>query len=193
VFLAVFVLAVPGVLGLIPLAALAGILLVIGFKLAHPNDFRHAWHVGKVDFLLMLITAFTVLLTDLLIGVATGIVLGLLWAVVKGTSIGNLIKPDIAVDERGDNIVIELRKALGFHNFIPLRSKLDNLPLGKTVTLDFTGVHYIDPTVLERIRDFELGYIADGGTVVRVGDEQLVPDSDHEFATRTAPKPSTRA
>ena len=192
-FLAVFVLAVPGVLGLIPLAALAGILLVIGFKLAHPNDFRHAWHVGKVDFLLMLITAFTVLLTDLLIGVATGIVLGLVWAVVKGTSIGNLFKPDIAVNERGDTIVIELRKALGFHNFIPLRSKLDNLPLGKTVTLDFTGVHYIDPTVLERIRDFELGYIADGGTVVRVGDEQLVPDSDHEFATRTAPKPATRA
>ncbi|MGI8876612.1 MAG: SulP family inorganic anion transporter [Egibacteraceae bacterium] len=188
VFLAVFVLAAPGLLELIPLAALAGILLVIGFKLAHPNDFRHALHVGKVDFALMVITAFTVLLTDLLIGVATGIILGLVWAVVRGTSLGNLFKPAITLTEQGDQITIELRKALGFHNFIPLRSKLDTLPPGKTVTLDFTGIHYIDPTVMERLHDFEVSYALDGGTVVRVGDERLTADSDHEFATRTASK-----
>jgi MFS superfamily sulfate permease-like transporter len=188
VFLAVFVLAAPGLLELIPLAALAGILLVIGFKLAHPNDFRHALHVGKVDFALMVITAFTVLLTDLLIGVASGIILGLVWAVVRGTSLGNLFKPTITLTEQGDQITIELRKALGFHNFIPLRSKLDTLPPGKTVTLDFTGVHYIDPTVMERLHDFEVSYALDGGTVVRVGDERLTADSDHEFATRTASK-----
>ncbi len=188
VFLAVFVLAAPGLLELIPLAALAGILLVIGFKLAHPNDFRHALHVGKVDFALMVITAFTVLLTDLLIGVASGIILGLVWAVVRGTSLGNLVKPAITLTEQGDQITIELRKALGFHNFIPLRSKLDTLPPGKTVTLDFTGIHYIDPTVLERLHDFEVSYALDGGTVVRVGDERLTADSDHEFATRTASK-----
>ncbi len=188
VFLAVFVLAAPALLELIPLAALAGVLLVIGFKLAHPNDFRHALHIGKVEFALMIITAFTVLLTDLLIGVATGIVLGLVWAVVKGTSVGNLFKPAIAVTEEGEQITIQLRKALGFHNFIPLRSKLDALPLGKTVTLDFAGVHYVDPTVMERLHDFEVGYTADGGTVRRVGDERLAADSHHEFATRTAPK-----
>jgi MFS superfamily sulfate permease-like transporter len=193
VFLAGFVLAAPSVLELIPLAALAGILLVIGFKLAHPNDFRHALHVGKVDFALMLVTAFTVLLTDLLIGVATGIVLGLSWAVIRGTSLGNLFKPAIAVSEEGEEISIQLRKALGFHNFIPLRSKLDALPLGKTVTLDFSGVHYVDPTVMERLHDFEVGYIADGGRVVRVGDGHLTPDSHHEFSTRTAPKSSARA
>lgn len=188
VFLAVFVLAAPGLLELIPLAALAGILLVVGFKLAHPGDFRHALHVGKVDFVLMVITAITVLLTDLLIGVATGIVLGLLWAVVKGTSVGNLFKPAVAVTEQGEEVNFQLRKALGFHNFIPLRSKLDALPTGKTVTLDFTGVHYVDPTVMERLHDFELAYTADGGTVVRVGDERLTAESHHEFATRTAPR-----
>ncbi len=192
VFLAVFVLAAPGLLELIPLAALAGILLVVGFKLAHPNDFRHALHVGKVDFVLMLVTAVTVLLTDLLIGVATGIVLGLIWAVVKGASLGNLFKPAVAVIEQGDDVTVELRKALGFHNFIPLRSRLDAMPPGKTVTLDFAGVHYVDPTVMERLRDFELGYLADGGRVVRVGDGHLTANSSHEFAMRTAPKASSR-
>ncbi|MCA1572585.1 MAG: SulP family inorganic anion transporter [Chloroflexi bacterium] len=188
VFLGVFVLAAPGLLELIPLAALAGILLVIGFKLAHPKEFLHALHVGKVEFVLMVITAFTVLLTDLLIGVATGIILGLIWAVVKGTSLGNLFKPAISVTEQGEQITIQLRKALGFHNFIPLRSKLDGMAPGKTVTLDFSGVHYIDPTVMERLHDFEVAYTADGGTVVRVGDERLSADSHHEFSTRTAPK-----
>ncbi len=192
VFLGLFVLAAPGLLEYIPLAALAGILLVVGFKLAHPNDFRHALQVGKVDFVLMVVTALAVLLTDLLIGVASGIVLGLLWAVVKGTSVGNLFKPAVAVDQQDEEINIELRKALGFHNFIPLRSKLDGLPTGKTVKLDFTDVHYVDPTVMERIHDFEAGYTADGGRVVRVGDGHLTADSPHEFATRTAPKSSSR-
>jgi len=185
VFLAGFVLAAPGLLEMIPLAALAGILLVVGFKLAHPSDFLHALHVGKASFVLMIITAFTVLLTDLLIGVATGIVLGLIWAVVKGTSVGNLFKPSLDVRQGDDRITIELRKALGFHNFIPLRTTLDSLPPRKTVTLDFTGVHYVDPTVMERLHDFALGYASDGGTVRRVGDEGLVADSVHAFATRT--------
>jgi MFS superfamily sulfate permease-like transporter len=80
--------------------------------------------------------------------VATGIILGLIWAVVKGTSVGNLFKPAVTVADREDETRIVLQKALGFHNFIPLRSRLDTLPLGRRVTLDFSGVHYIDPTVL---------------------------------------------
>ncbi|MCA1674422.1 MAG: SulP family inorganic anion transporter [Actinobacteria bacterium] len=186
-FLFLFVLALPGVLELIPLAALAGILLVVGFKLAHPADFKHAWDIGKVDFLLMLVTAFTVLLTDLLIGVATGIVLGLLHAVFRGTSVGNLFKPRMQVDDDDERVTLRFRGALGFHNFIPLRSVLDNMPRGRRVTLDFREVHYVDATVLERLHDFEVDYAYDGGTVMRVGEEALSP-GPHPFSTRTAAK-----
>ncbi|HVF31912.1 MAG TPA: SulP family inorganic anion transporter [Acidimicrobiales bacterium] len=184
-FLAVFVLAVPGVLELIPLAALAGVLLVIGFKLAHPNDFLHALKVGKVEFVLMLVTAFTVLLTDLLIGVATGIVLGLAHAVARGTRPGNLFAPKKTVLEEDGKVTVALKGALGFHNFIPLRSVLDSMPPAKTVVLDFSGVHYVDPTVMERLHDFEEAYVTDGGTVVRVNDGKLRGDTEHPFATRT--------
>lgn len=186
-FLFLFVLAVPGVLEVIPLAALAGILLVVGFRLAHPMDFKHAWDIGKVEFALMIITAFTVLLTDLLIGVATGIVLGILYALFRGTSVANLFKPKMDVTDRGEEVSVKLRGALGFHNFIPLRSVLDNMPRGRTVTLDFTDVHYIDPTVLERIHDFEIDYAYDGGTVRRIGEDALIR-GPHPFSMRTAPK-----
>ncbi|MBA2311339.1 MAG: SulP family inorganic anion transporter [Actinobacteria bacterium] len=186
-FLFLFVLALPGVLELIPLAALAGILLVVGFKLAHPADFKHAWDIGPVDFLLMIITAFTVLLTDLLIGVATGIVLGLLHALFRGTTLRNLFRPRMKVVDGGDQVTVVFRGALGFHNFIPVRSVLDNMPRGRTVTLDFSGVHYIDPTVLERMHDFEIDYAYDDGSVRRFGEESLQP-GPHPFSTRTAPK-----
>ncbi|MCA1573050.1 MAG: SulP family inorganic anion transporter, partial [Acidobacteria bacterium] len=183
-FLLAFVLLVPGVLQMIPLAALAGVLLVIGFKLAHPNDFIHALHIGKVEFGLMLITAFTVLLTDLLIGVALGIVLGLIVALVRGTSLGNLFKPDMQVVEEGDTITVKFRRALGFNNFIGIRGKLDALPRGKKVVLDFSGVQVIDPTAMERLYDFEREYIDAGGQVERRGTEHLRAESEHEFGTR---------
>jgi MFS superfamily sulfate permease-like transporter len=178
------VLLVPGVLQMIPLAALAGVLLVIGFKLAHPNDFIHALHIGKVEFALMLITAFTVLLTDLLIGVALGIILGLIVALVRGTSLGNLFKPDMQVVEEGDTITVKFRRALGFNNFVGIRGKLDALPRGKKVVLDFSGVQLIDPTAMERLHDFEREYTDAGGQVERRGTEHLRAESEHEFGTR---------
>jgi MFS superfamily sulfate permease-like transporter len=188
VFLLLFVLAAPGALELIPNAALAGVLLVVGFKLAHPKEFLHALHVGKVDFALMVITALAVLFTDLLIGVGTGIILGLIYAVIRGTAVGNLFKAKVGVAEEGETIRIGFRGALGFHNFIKIRSILDDLPPAKAVTLDFSAVHYVDPTVMERLHDFEVAYTIDGGTVARAGDAHLKADGHHEFATRTAPK-----
>ncbi|MFN2390133.1 MAG: SulP family inorganic anion transporter [Actinomycetota bacterium] len=185
-FLFVFVLAIPTVLEQIPLAALAGILMVVGFKLAHPKDFKHALDVGKVDFVLMTVTALTVLLTDLLIGVATGIVLGVLHALVRRVRPGNLLKPRMEVRHEGDRVHVAFTGALGFHNFIPVRSLLDGMPRGKQVTFDFSGVHYIDPTVLERLHDFEVDYSYDGGVVERVGVGHLKPDGDHRFSTRVA-------
>ncbi len=189
VFLALFVLAAPGLLELIPLAALAGVLLVVGFKLAHPRDFLHALHVGKFEFLIMLVTALTVLFTDLLIGVATGIALALVVSLIRGGSPANLFKVKMTVaEEEDDTIRVVLRGVLGFHNFIELRATLDGLPAGRTVVLDFTKVHYVDPTVLERVFDFQAAYTEEGGTVVRVGEQNLRPAGLHEFSARTAAK-----
>jgi MFS superfamily sulfate permease-like transporter len=106
---------------------------------------------------------------------------------VKGVAAGNLFKPRVKVTEEGEQVTVQFRGALGFHNFIPVRSVLDDMPRGRTVLLDFTGVHYIDPTVLERLHDFEIDYAQDGGTVRRIGDVEL-QKGPHPFSTRTVPK-----
>jgi MFS superfamily sulfate permease-like transporter len=173
-FILLFVALVPGVLEMIPLAALAGILIVIGFRLAHPKEFVHASHIGREELLFMVVTMIIVVVEDLLVGVILGVVVGLVVAVVRGTSIGNLFRPSMEVSEDSDGTtVVKFRRALGFGNFVGVRGKLDELPQGKKVVLDFSEAHFVDHTVVERLEDWEAEYVRDGGEVERRGLDHL--------------------
>ena len=192
-FLLAFVALVPGLLQTIPNAALAGILLVVGFKLAHPKEFVGALRIGPVELVLMAVTAAIVVLEDLLIGVGAGIAVGLVVAVIRGTSVGNLFKPRMQVDDLGSTITVRFGRALGFNNFVGVRTKLDALPPGKHVVLDFSEVKFIDHTVVERLHDFEDEYGSAGGRVERRGEGHLKPDTKHPHAAMKATKPPVGA
>ncbi len=168
-FLLAFVGLVPGTLEKIPLAALAGILVVVGFRLAHPKQFVHAAHIGKEELLFMLATTIIVVAEDLLVGVVAGIIIGLVTALVRGTSLGNLFKSSAEVSEVAGKTVVRFSRALGFGNFMGIRAKLDKIPSGQTVVLDFSDVHFVDHTVVERLEDFEGEYQREGGHVERTG------------------------
>ena len=184
-FLFIFVLLVPDLLAMIPLAALAGILVVIGFRLAHPKEFMHALHVGKTEFAFMLVTALIVLLTDLLIGVATGMVLAFIVAMTYGrTKPGNLFKPRVQPLVHNGSASVRFAGALGFHNFLGIRSKLDDLPKGKRVALDFSDAHYIDHTVMARLETFKREYTQDGGEVEFTGMDHLSSDGHDPLSPR---------
>jgi len=175
-FILLAVVAAPFALEMIPLAALAGILVVVGFRLAHPRQFVHALHIGKEELLFMLVALIIVVAEDLLFGVLAGVLVGLITALVRGTSLGNLFKPRIeqTEDEASGRVTLRFRGALGFGNFVGVRSRLDALPAEKTVVLDFSEARFIDHTVVERLEDWEAEYERDGGHVERVGMEGLV-------------------
>lgn len=182
-FILLFVALVPGVLEMIPLAALAGILIVIGFRLAHPKEFVHASHIGREELLFMVVTMVIVVAEDLLVGVILGVVVGLVVAVVRGTSIGNLFRPSMEVSEDPDGTtVVKFRRALGFGNFVGVRGKLDQLPQGKKVVLDFSEAHFVDHTVVERLEDWEAEYVRDGGEVERRGLNHLHHATDNPLS-----------
>jgi MFS superfamily sulfate permease-like transporter len=173
-FMLAFVALVPGVLEMIPLAALAGILIVVGFRLAHPRQFVHALHVGKEEFLFMLVTMIVVVAEDLLVGVILGVVIGLVTAVIRGTSVGNLFRARMEVSQEADGgTAVKFRRALGFGNFVGIRSKLDKIPAGQAVVLDFSEATFVDHTVVERLDDWEAEYIREGGRVERRGLDHL--------------------
>ncbi len=168
-FMLAFVGLLPGSLEMIPLAALAGILVVVGFRLAHPKQFVHAAHIGKEELLFMLATMIIVVAEDLLVGIIVGILIGLVTAVVRGTPLRNLLKPRVEVSDTGDRTVLRFKGALGFGNFMGIRAKLDKIPPGRTAVLDFSDCHFVDHTVVERLEDFEAEYERGGGRVERTG------------------------
>jgi MFS superfamily sulfate permease-like transporter len=83
VLLLVSVLTIPMFLNKIPLATLAAILLLIGYKLANPKIIKHFWDKGKYQFFPFIATFVGVVFTDLLKGVALGIVISIIF-VLKG-------------------------------------------------------------------------------------------------------------
>lgn len=179
VFLMAAVATLPAVLNMIPLAALAGMLVFIGFRLAHPNEFKHAAHIGKEELAYMVITTVVVVTVDLLWGVITGFVLATVVNAVRGV---RGVKADTTVEEQGDALTLKLRGSFGFLNFLGVRDTFDKLPPGKSLRIDYSGVNYIDHTVHERFQDFSEEYGRTGGTVEDIGKEALKPLADSKVA-----------
>ena len=179
VFILAAVAALPAVLNMIPLAALAGMLVFIGFRLAHPKEFMHAAHVGKEELFYMVATTVIVVTVDLLWGVIGGFMLAVLVNAVRGV---RGVKAQTEVKAQGDSVTLKLKGAHGFLNFVNMRGQLDALPPGKNLTLDFNNVSYIDHTVNERFVDFEAEYGRTGGTVTVVGKEGLKPLAHSDVA-----------
>ena len=79
VLLLVCVLSIPMILNLIPLATLAAVLILVGYKLAKPATFKHFWHYGKFQFIPFLATVLAVVFLDLLKGVGVGLAISIFY------------------------------------------------------------------------------------------------------------------
>jgi MFS superfamily sulfate permease-like transporter len=178
-FLLLSVALIPSILNMIPLAALAGMLVFIGFRLAHPKEFIHAAHIGKEEVIYMAVTTIIVVVEDLLWGVITGFVFAVVTNAVRGV---RSLKASATVEERGDTVTLKLNGSHGFINFVSMRDKLDKLPPGKKLTVDYSGVRYMDHTVNERFHLFNGEYVLTGGSVTTIGKEGLKATSHSDVS-----------
>ncbi|WP_339792493.1 MAG: SulP family inorganic anion transporter [Imperialibacter sp.] len=142
------VVVIPHILNLIPLAALAAILIMIGFKLAKPSLFRSMFQKGMGQFLPFVITIAAILLSDLLIGISIGMAIGLFF-VIKSN-----FHEAIIVTEDHANYLVKLNKDVTFLNKSALRTTLQNIPKGAYVIIDGTKSIFIDNDISEVIEDF---------------------------------------
>lgn len=170
-FLLIFVSLLPGILNLIPLAALAAILFVVGYKLARPTLFKQMWNQGLAQFLPFVITIVGIVRIDLLSGIGLGMfaaIFALLRAHYHNSHCMHLSESD---DPSGTHEVsIELAEEVTFLNKGAIQKELKAIPTGSVVRLDATRSVYIDPDVLEIITDFEATAENRGISVQRVGD-----------------------
>jgi MFS superfamily sulfate permease-like transporter len=179
-----FVVLFPQVIHSIPLAALAALLVYTGSHLAAPKEFNKVLKVGTEQFFMFIVTIIGVLATDLLIGVAIGIVVKLIIHLIRGVSLKNLFKIHFtASDVDQNNVTVKLDGSALFTNFLPLKKTLDTLPPGKHVTLDLSNAYLIDHTVMEYMHDFIHHYEDHGGTCEQIGDA-IHSFSNHDLAAR---------
>lgn len=143
----------PTYLNTIPLSCLAAILLVTGFKLASPKLFRQMWSEGRYQFLPFIVTLVAIVVQDLLIGVLIGLGVSLVFILYS-----NLRRPIRRIVEQhvgGDVLHIELANQVSFLNRAALEQALREAPRGSHVLLDARRTDYIDPDVLNLIREFK--------------------------------------
>ena len=143
----------PAYLNMIPLASLAAILLVTGFKLASPQLFRQMWSEGRYQFAPFLITLVSIVLTDLLIGILIGLGVSVLF--ILNSNLRTPIRRIVETHIGGDILHVELANQVSFLNRAALLKVVNGAPPGSHVLIDATETDYIDPDVLSLIREFK--------------------------------------
>lgn len=148
VFLLLSVMFLAHYLNYIPLACLAAILLYTGYKLANPVLFKTFYQKGMSQFLPFVITVIAILVTDLLKGMAIGMVIGLFF-VIKAN-----YHAAITLTQDGTHYLLSLNKDVSFLNKALLRKFILSIPEQSTVTIDASKAKFIDHDILETIEDF---------------------------------------
>lgn len=143
---------IPGLLNLIPLASLAAVLLVVGFKLAKPALFREMFNAGRVQFIPFMVTVIGIVLTDLLIGIALGMAVGVFHILYENLKTSYFVTKR----EEGEKVVIELSEHVTFLNKGGVLQFLENIEPGHDVTIDATRSVFIHPDVVEIIENFAI-------------------------------------
>ncbi len=151
--LLICVMLLPTYLNLIPISCLAAILLVTGFKLASPKLFKDMWALGRYQFVPFIVTLSAIVMTDLLIGILIGLAISVAFILNS-----NLRRPMRRVVEKhlgGDVLHIELANQVSFLNRAALEKVLWDVPRGQHLLLDARQTDYIDPDILQLIREFK--------------------------------------
>ena len=152
VFLLVSVVLLGPVLNLIPLASLACILLLTGYKLAKVSLFKDMYSKGSNQFIPFVTVVLAIVFTDLLTGVLIGLAVSILY-ILKS----NFKNPFVLQKETlqiGETMRLELPNQVSFLNKASIKDTLWSVPNNSKVIIDATYSDYIDSDVLEIIGDF---------------------------------------
>lgn len=139
---------IPNLLNLIPLSALAGVLLFVGYKLIKPSIIKEMFDKGRAQFLPFAITIAAILFTDLLIGIIIGILSGLFFVIQS-----NFKKAIFTVND-GNKYLIRFSHQVSFLNKIAVRKWLEGIPENSYVLIDASKSFFIDGDIIEDVLDF---------------------------------------
>lgn len=153
IFLMLAVLLIPMLLNRIPLASLAAVLIVIGYKLASPRVFVHMWKSSKkFQFIPFVVTVIAVVFSDILIGVGIGLTVSIYFILRGNLKLAYFFKQENYSADK--TIHMELAQEVSFLNKAAIKQTFAHLPENSKLVLDANHSIYIDHDVLILIKEF---------------------------------------
>ncbi|HEU4539229.1 MAG TPA: SulP family inorganic anion transporter [Polyangiaceae bacterium] len=176
-----FVALAPFALRLIPVSALAAVLVFTGYKLVNPGVVRELRRYGKSEVAIYVITVVGIVSTDLLKGVLFGL------AIAVGKILYHLSRLTISVDDdpNGRVTVLRLQGSATFLRLPDIAEALERIPPGRELHVRFENLDYLDYATIETLKASEEQHRAKGGRVV-IDWEAL----EAQYRLRGRPQPS---
>jgi MFS superfamily sulfate permease-like transporter len=155
-FLLISAITLASLMNMIPLASLAAVLLMVGYKLAKPALFVQMYKLGWEQFVPFTMTVIAILATDLLRGITVGILFGIFYTLRHSYRNSHHMK-DVETVENAQKVHhIELAQEVSFFNKASIIKALDEIPTNSKVIIDFSKSKAVAYDVLEIIKDFEI-------------------------------------
>jgi len=154
VFLLLCAIAIPNLLNMIPLATLASILFVVGYKLAKPSIFTMVFKQGWEQFIPFIATIIGILLTDLLKGIGIGMAFAIFF-LLRNNYKNSYSR--IKDEEQPDHThLVVLSEEVSFLNKGTILQMLDHIPANSKVIIDGTNTKSIHRDVIEILQDYKV-------------------------------------
>ena len=182
IFILIFLIFAVSFSDLIPMTALAAMLIGVGWKLAHPKEFGHMFKIGADQLVVFLVTIVVTLATDLLLGIAAGILLKIILHLFRGVSLKSIVKSEFTVEDN----VIQVHGSIVFSNFLTLQAAIQKGDHTQQLHVDVTKVNFIDHSSIEALHHMEDEFKAEGGVLDIIGLQHFdnVHGSKHQLAAR---------
>ncbi len=186
-FMLIAVILLPNTLNLIPLSALAALLICVGIRLTSPAEFIHNYRIGRDHFTAFIVTFFVTLFTDLLTGVMAGIFLKLIIYMVRGNNLKKLFTPTITMKKLKNSVDIIVTGPLTFFGYLRLKKMIEIAAHNtKKIVIDLHAVTYLDHTVLRKFS--ALSHELKDINLIIKENPALLPFYDHPLSAKGLPK-----
>jgi len=139
---------IPRYLELIPLATLAAVLILVGFKLCPPSLFKKMAAEGKAQLIPFVVTILAILFTDLLIGIIVGLLVGFVFVLMSSSSHA------IIMVRNNSDYLIRFSKDVSFLQKPVMEKMLDEIPRGSSLIIDGSNPVQIDHDIIVIIEEF---------------------------------------
>lgn len=173
IFLLLFVVLLVPIIKLIPMSALAAMLIFVGYRLASPKTFFHAFKTGKDQLLVLIITVIVTLLTDLLIGIFAGIIIELIIGLFNGQKFKSLFSAPIKIAQNENDFVIHIEGSCTFSNWISFEKKINKIPEHAHIIIDASKASFLDHTFMQNIQHLKDERQTDKGSLLIIGIEGM--------------------